>query len=99
VLVLWPFLFDTVATLLRRGLGREPVWRAHRSHLYQRLIVGGWSHRAVATLYGVLALLGGAAAVSMLGSRRDVAALMLLVVVGAAALLWSLAGRAAARPV
>ncbi len=98
VLVLWPFLFDTIATLMRRALRREPVWRAHRSHLYQRLIVGGWSHRAVATLYGALALLGMAAALSLLGSRRDVASLLLVAVAGAAALLWNLAGRAAARP-
>lgn len=98
VLVLWPFLFDTGATLVRRALRREPVWRAHRSHLYQRLIVGGWSHRAVATLYGALALLGMAAALSLLSSRRDVAAFMLTVLIGAAALLWNLAGRAAARP-
>jgi UDP-N-acetylmuramyl pentapeptide phosphotransferase/UDP-N-acetylglucosamine-1-phosphate transferase len=99
VLVLWPFLFDTVATLLRRAVRREPVWRAHRSHLYQRLIVGGWSHRAVATLYGALAWLGIGAGLSLLGSRRDVAALMLMAVIAAAALLWNLAGRAAARPV
>ena len=98
VLILWPFLFDTVATLMRRAVRGEPVWRAHRSHLYQRLIVGGWSHRAVATLYGALALLGMAAALSLLGDRRDVAVIMLLAVIGAAAALWNLAGRAAARP-
>lgn len=60
-LVMWPFLFDTVFTLLRR-LGRgENVFEAHRSHLYQRLVICGWSHRVVAILYGALGGLAGAA--------------------------------------
>lgn len=97
VLVLWPFLFDTGATLVRRAARGEAVWQAHRSHLYQRLIVGGWSHRAVATLYGALALLGLGAALTLLGNRRDVAALMLMALLGGAVLLWTLAGRALPR--
>jgi len=55
-----PFLFDTTFTLLRRLGKGENVFEAHRSHLYQRLVIGGWSHAAVAGLYGMLAALGGA---------------------------------------
>jgi UDP-N-acetylmuramyl pentapeptide phosphotransferase/UDP-N-acetylglucosamine-1-phosphate transferase len=51
VLILWPFLFDTGFTLARRALKREPLLIAHRSHLYQRLILGGWTHQGVALLY------------------------------------------------
>jgi len=58
VLLLWPFLFDTTLTLLRRLRKRENVFQAHRSHLYQRLVIAGYSHRAVTTLYFALAMLG-----------------------------------------
>ncbi len=54
-LVLWPFLFDTTLTLLRRAVRGENVLRAHRSHLYQRLVVGGQTHAWVSGLYVLLA--------------------------------------------
>ncbi len=54
VAVLWPFLLDTSFTLLRRAINRENIFQAHRTHLYQRLTVAGWSHRSVARLYGML---------------------------------------------
>lgn len=57
-LVLWPFLFDTIFTLVRRWSRGENLLLAHRSHLYQRLVIAGHSHRTVTLLYGVLALLG-----------------------------------------
>jgi UDP-N-acetylmuramyl pentapeptide phosphotransferase/UDP-N-acetylglucosamine-1-phosphate transferase len=40
-----PFIVDATWTLLRRLLRGEPVWQAHRSHHYQRLVLAGWSHR------------------------------------------------------
>ncbi len=55
VLVVWPFLFDVCFTFVRRLSRGEPVLEAHRSHLYQRLIIAGWSHRATAITYGLLA--------------------------------------------
>jgi UDP-N-acetylmuramyl pentapeptide phosphotransferase/UDP-N-acetylglucosamine-1-phosphate transferase len=60
---LWPFIFDTGLTIMRRGLRRENIFQAHRSHLYQRLVIAGWSHRAVASLYGALALVTAGLAV------------------------------------
>lgn len=63
VLALWPFIFDTTLTILRRLRARENIFRAHRSHLYQRLVIAGWSHRGVARLYGGLAAFGAAVAV------------------------------------
>ncbi|MEO5896526.1 MAG: glycosyltransferase family 4 protein [Vicinamibacterales bacterium] len=50
-LSLWPFVFDTALTLVRRAVRRENIFAPHRSHLYQRLVIAGWSHPAVATLY------------------------------------------------
>ncbi len=58
VLLLWPFVFDTLLTFLRRWRNGENVFAAHRSHLYQRLVITGASHRFVTTLYSGLALLG-----------------------------------------
>jgi len=65
ILVLWPFLFDSTFTLLRRLRRRENIFAAHRSHLYQRLIISGRSHRFVTTLYGLLAVWGALAAITM----------------------------------
>jgi UDP-N-acetylmuramyl pentapeptide phosphotransferase/UDP-N-acetylglucosamine-1-phosphate transferase len=56
VLVLWPFLFDGSFTLLNRVYhGRNP-FHAHRSHLYQRLLVAGKSHKEITLLYGAAML-------------------------------------------
>ncbi len=50
-----PFVVDASATLARRVLRGEPVWRAHREHLYQRLVLAGWGHRrTMLTEYGVM---------------------------------------------
>ncbi len=57
VLFVLPFMFDTVFTFLRRLMNGEKVWQAHRSHLYQRLVIAGYSHRFVTTLYGIISLL------------------------------------------
>lgn len=56
-LLVWFFLFDSVLTLLLRVWRRERVWEAHRSHIYQRLVRGGFSHQQVTLLYGVLSFL------------------------------------------
>jgi len=50
-LMLWPFLFDSSSTLLRRFKNGENVFKAHRSHLYQRLNIAGWSHSKISILY------------------------------------------------
>lgn len=39
-----PFIYDVVYTLIRRIRRHEDLTQAHRSHLYQRLMVAGWSH-------------------------------------------------------
>lgn len=57
-LLLWPFIFDTGFTFCRRLMRRENVFAAHRSHLYQRLIICGYSHQFVALLYIGLAAIG-----------------------------------------
>lgn len=58
VLLVWPFVADASFTFLRRLVRGENVTQAHRSHLYQRLVLGGASPAGVALLYGALAALG-----------------------------------------
>jgi UDP-N-acetylmuramyl pentapeptide phosphotransferase/UDP-N-acetylglucosamine-1-phosphate transferase len=72
-LLVWPFVLDTLFTVCRRLLRGEHVFRAHRSHLYQRLVIAGLGHRPVATLYTGLALTGSllAAAWLLRWSRSD----------------------------
>ena len=57
VLFVWFFVFDTVFTLIRRALGKQRIWEAHREHIYQRLIIEGRSHSTVTMLYGLAAAL------------------------------------------
>ena len=96
VLVLWPFLFDTLFTLGRRAARGERLWEAHRSHLYQRLIVGGWSHRAVALLYAGLASLGLLGGWVLMTAQPWLAVSTAVLMAMAACALW-VAARAAAR--
>jgi UDP-N-acetylmuramyl pentapeptide phosphotransferase/UDP-N-acetylglucosamine-1-phosphate transferase len=58
LLLVWPFVFDTAFTFLKRLFKGENVFVAHRSHLYQRLVIVGYSHRFVTLLYIGLALIG-----------------------------------------
>jgi Fuc2NAc and GlcNAc transferase len=46
-----PLAIDAIYTLCRRLLRRENIFKAHRSHLYQRLQQSGLSHDKVALLY------------------------------------------------
>ncbi|MHB1215036.1 MAG: MraY family glycosyltransferase [Thiobacillus sp.] len=48
LLVFSPFVVDASVTLARRGLRGEKIWRAHRSHYYQRVVLLGASHRQLA---------------------------------------------------
>lgn len=54
------FVFDTVATFVRRLWRHENVFRAHRSHLYQRLVATGYSHNTVAEVFLALGVVAGA---------------------------------------
>lgn len=72
-LILAPFLFDGVVTLLRRVARREAWWRPHRSHFYQRLVQTGLSHGAVTGLYGLAALVAAGAALGTAQSNVPLA--------------------------
>ncbi len=65
--MLGPFLFDASVTLARRAFRREPLFRAHRTHFYQRLVQAGWTHRQTTVLYAGIALWSGALTVFYYG--------------------------------
>ena len=57
-LLIWPFIVDTGFTLLRRLSQGENIFQAHRTHLYQRMVLAGYSHEVVSLIYVGLALIG-----------------------------------------
>jgi UDP-N-acetylmuramyl pentapeptide phosphotransferase/UDP-N-acetylglucosamine-1-phosphate transferase len=67
-LIFSPFIVDATITLARRVWRREPFWRAHRDHGYQRLVLAGWSKRRLAIASWALML---AAAASALAARAS----------------------------
>lgn len=66
ILVFSPFVVDATVTILKRLLRGEKVWKAHKSHYYQRIIQMGWSHRKLAIVEYVLMVLVGFSALLLL---------------------------------
>lgn len=56
ILIMALFIIDATMTLLARVIRREQWYTAHAQHVYQRLIVHGWSHRRVLVVYQVINL-------------------------------------------
>lgn len=81
VVLVWLFLWDTVLTFFRRIVRGEKVWRAHRGHIYQRLIVSGFSHQYITCLYGVLSILNATFLLSWLNYKNSFG-LILLIFIG-----------------
>jgi Fuc2NAc and GlcNAc transferase len=55
-----PLVSDAIYTLVRRLLNQENIFKAHRSHIYQRLQQSGWSHPQVSLSYAFFSVLMGA---------------------------------------
>jgi UDP-N-acetylmuramyl pentapeptide phosphotransferase/UDP-N-acetylglucosamine-1-phosphate transferase len=58
-LLMWTFIMDAGLTFINRLRKREKVFFAHRSHLFQRLVIGGYKHSTVSSLYILLTLFAG----------------------------------------
>ena len=78
LLVFSPFLVDATWTLLRRLLRGIPVWRAHREHHYQRLVLAGWPPRRVLFWAYTLMAACAASAIGALSLSADEQWLLLL---------------------
>ena len=76
-LLLWTFIMDAGVTFIRRALKRENVFAAHRSHLYQRLVIGGYTHAKISILYIVLTFIALLLASAWGGGSRFASALIL----------------------
>ena len=87
VVLVWPFVFDTTATIIRRSLRREDLTTAHRSHIYQRLVATGMGHSAVTRWYGLLALLAGVSGLLLASRLLWGYAVAVIYIVGTAVLL------------
>lgn len=87
-LLVWPFVFDTTFTFLRRLLHREKVFAAHRSHLYQRLVTTGFSHKKAASLYIGLAIIGLVCSLAFVMGWRWADYLVVIIIVVASLILW-----------
>jgi UDP-N-acetylmuramyl pentapeptide phosphotransferase/UDP-N-acetylglucosamine-1-phosphate transferase len=59
ILITWPFLLDTTFTFLRRLYHGEDVVRSHRTHIYQRLAIAGYSSCFISLIYAGLSTIGG----------------------------------------
>lgn len=74
------YLMDVTLTILRRIRARQSLLVAHRTHVYQQLIVAGWSHLRVAgTVGGLSALIGVSALVAWRSESATLSVLSALV--------------------
>lgn len=78
LLVFSPFIVDASVTLIRRALRGEKVWRAHRSHYYQRVVLLGATHRQLALASYVLMLAAATLAFAQLLYLQYTAWLLIL---------------------
>jgi len=76
-LLLWTFIMDAGVTFIRRAVKRENVFAAHRTHLYQRLVIGGYSHAKISLLYIVLTFIALLLASAWGGGSRLASAIIL----------------------
>ena len=99
LIVLMVFFFDATVTILRRLFNREAIYKAHRSHFYQRAVISGLSHSqvdvAVLVLNAVLMLT--ALAAYHLPDREILSLIFSLVLLSATAVAVTALERRAAR--
>jgi UDP-N-acetylmuramyl pentapeptide phosphotransferase/UDP-N-acetylglucosamine-1-phosphate transferase len=58
-LLMWTVILDAGVTFISRLTKRENIFSRHRSHLFQRLVISGYKHSTISSLYIVLTLLAG----------------------------------------
>lgn len=68
-LLMWIVIMDSFMTFLGRLIKRENVFRGHRSHLFQRLVIGGYKHTTISLFYMLLTAI--AAMLAYLWSQDD----------------------------
>lgn len=97
-ILILPLLVDSLLTIVQRIRNKENILRAHRQHLYQRLIQTGRGHLTVSSYYAVLTLI--CANVVIIGLMRgwlDDPRLFLMLT-GGLTLIWVSVGKALRDP-
>tara|TARA_Y100001978_G_scaffold116711_1_gene104091 strand:+ start:278 stop:1252 length:975 start_codon:yes stop_codon:yes gene_type:complete len=51
IIMMSPILLDVLTVLLRRLFYKHNIFKAHRLHLYQRLVSSGYTHSQVSSIY------------------------------------------------
>ena len=69
---LWPFVFDSAFTFSKRLLKGERVWEPHRKHLYQMMVIAGYSHSTVTLAYLAFAAVSAASFLVVIEYGGDV---------------------------
>lgn len=79
-----PLVGDAIYTLFRRLLNHENIFKAHRSHIYQRLQQSGLSHGQVTSIYvGLnLSIAIGIYAFGSIGSWYSFFAIIVIIILG-----------------
>lgn len=92
-LLMWTFIMDAGVTFIQRLLRGEKLLYGHRSHVYQRLVIGGYKHSTVSLLYIFLTLLAGILSYAWSWGQAYAPPLIIL----GLPLIWILLARHAAR--
>ncbi|HEY0321733.1 MAG TPA: glycosyltransferase family 4 protein [Pyrinomonadaceae bacterium] len=79
VLIFSPFIVDATVTLFRRLLRGEKVWRAHREHYYQRMVLSGWTHRKTVLVEYCLMIACGLSAILYTRAQQSVRLTLIIV--------------------
>jgi len=68
------YIADTSYTLLRRVLRGEDWLKSHRSHVYQRLVISGWSHVRTTLFFALVAVTTAASGMGWIFDSATLAA-------------------------
>ncbi len=90
LILLTPFVVDASLTLCWRFARRERWWQAHRSHIYQLLVLRGWSHANVSIRLCVTTLVFLAPAALIVMIHPHLGPLITGTVYVLAAIIWAI---------
>lgn len=74
------FIFDSIWTFSKRLARFEKVWKPHREHIYQQLVIGGFSHQRVTILYLLISLIGNGLLIVWIYRQQSVGDFPLLII-------------------
>jgi UDP-N-acetylmuramyl pentapeptide phosphotransferase/UDP-N-acetylglucosamine-1-phosphate transferase len=80
-LIFAAIIYDSMITFFKRIFERKNVTEAHREHLYQRLVILGYTHRQVGTLYFLASLIFGILAIMFMATSYFVYRIIIISVV------------------